>query len=139
MYKRQILHDGNYLIFGRYLADGEIKTWLLKTDSEGNIIWENSYDLSTTTDITEGGDGNIYISGGYGMWGTPATAYIVKINQNGTQEWIQNESSSLNTSGNNIYPIVDNGLAVAGAYTSTDPDWNATGRWLWTTDSLGNT
>ena len=138
-YTGHILHDGNYLIFGKYFADGERKTWLLKTDSEGNIIWENSYDLSTTTDITEGGDGNIYISGGYGMWGTPATAYIVKINQNGTQEWIQNESSSLNTSGNNIYPIVDNGLAVAGAYTSTDPDWNATGRWLWTTDSLGNT
>ena len=138
-YKGLILHDGNYLIFGNYFADGEIKTWLLKTDSEGNIIWENSYDLSTTTDIAEGGDGNIYISGGYGMQGAPTTAYIVKINQNGTQEWIQNESSSFNTSGSYIYPIVDNGLAVAGAYSSTDPGWNATGPWLWTTDSLGNT
>ena len=138
-YKGLILHDGNYLIFGNYFADGEIKTWLLKTDSEGNIIWENSYDLSTTTDIAEGGDGNIYISGGYGMQGAPTTAYIVKINQNGTQEWIQNESSSLNTSGSYIYPIVDNGFAVAGAYSSTDPGWNATGPWLWTTDSLGNT
>ena len=138
-YKGLILHDGNYLIFGNYFADGEIKTWLLKTDSEGNIIWENSYDLSTTTDIAEGGDGNIYISGGYGMQGAPATAYIVKINQNGTQEWIQNESSSFNTSGSYIYPIVDNGLAVAGAYSSTDPGWNATGPWLWTTDRLGNT
>ena len=37
-YKGLILHDGNYLIFGNYFADGEIKTWLLKTDSEGNII-----------------------------------------------------------------------------------------------------
>jgi len=138
-YKGLILHDGNYLIFGHYLADGEIKTWLLKTDSEGNIIWENSYDLSTTTDITEGGDGNIYISGGYGMWGSPTTAYIVKINQNGTQEWIHNESSSFNTSGGYIYPIVDNGLAVVGTYSSTDPNWNATGPWLWTIDSLGNT
>jgi len=127
--------DGDLILYGNYYVDDELKTWLLKTNSLGEPIWENTYDFDNTAGVTLGPDGSIFITGGYGFQGSPETAYILKINPNGEQEWVQYASGPLNTNGSIIHPTNDNGLVVCGQYSS---DYY-TGPWLWKTDSLGNT
>ena len=127
--------DGDLILYGKYYVDEEFKTWILKTNSLGEPIWGNTYDFNNTEGVTLGPDGSIFITGGYGGWGAPGTAFILKINPNGDQEWVQYESESVNTNGRIIHSTIDNGLVVCGQYSS---DYY-TGPWLWKTDSLGNT
>ena len=131
------LQNDKFLLFGCFYMYGQKKTWLKKINTVGDSLWENTYDMDDALDITEGQDGSLFITGGYGVQGSPATAYILKINPNGEQEWIQYESEPLNTNGRIIHSTIDNGIVVAGQYS--DPVMNATGSWLWKTDSLGNT
>ena len=127
--------DGDLILYGNYYVGEDLKTWLLKTNSLGEPIWENTYDYNNTEAVTLGPDGSIFITGGYGFQGSPGTAYILKINPNGEQEWVQYESGPLNSNGSIIHSTIDNGLIVCGQYSS---DYY-TGPWLWKTDSLGNT
>jgi len=126
---------GELLLYGSYFVGEEQKTWLLKTNALGEPIWENTYDYNNTEAVTLGPDGSIFITGGHGIQGSPGTAYILKINSNGEQEWVQYESGPLNTNGRIIHSTIDNGFVVYGQYSS---GYN-TGPWLWKTDSLGNT
>ena len=131
------LLDGDLLLYGSYYVGEEQNTWLLKTNSLGEPIWENTYDYNNTEAVTLGSDGSIFITGGYGFQGSPGTAYILKINLNGEQDWVQYDSGPLDTKGSVIHLTNDNGIVVGGAYT----DWQigSTGPWLWKTDSLGIT
>ena len=126
---------GELLLYGSYFVGEEQKTWLLKTNALGEPIWENTYDYNNTEAVTLDPDGSIFITGGHGIQGSPGTAYILKINSNGEQEWVQYESGPLNTNGRIIHSTIDNGFVVYGQYSS---GYN-TGPWLWKTDSLGNT
>jgi len=134
-FKGLVLRDDNLLFFGCFYLNGEKKTWLMKTDPVGDVIWENTYDMDDALDITEGQEGSLFITGGYGVQGQPATAYIVKIDSNGNLEWTEYETLSLSTRGDKIHSTIDNGFVVCGQYSS---DYYI-GPWLWKTDSLGNT
>ena len=132
-----VSQNENLLLYGSYYVGEQQKTWLLKTDPLGEPIWENTYDYNNTEAVTQGPDGSIFITGGHGGQGSPGTAFILKINQNGDQEWVRHESEPIDTKGDIIHSTYDNGIVVAGDYT----DWamGSTGPWLWKTDSLGNT
>jgi len=134
-FKSLVLQDGNLLLFGCFYLHGEKKTWLIKTDSDGNIMWENNYDINDMLDIIESQDGNLFFTGGYGSWGMPTTAYVGKIDTNGNLEWIVDEMESYSTRGEKIHSTLDNGIIVGGQYSSE----YYTGSWIWKTDSLGNT
>ena len=117
----QQTNDGGYIITGftESFGNGGGDVWLIKTDSQGNEEWNQTfggscndigYSVEQTTD------------GGYIIVGT----WLIKTDSEGNEEWI-NE----NINGNSVQQTTDGGYIITGSY---DGDVE-----LIKTDSEGNT
>ncbi|MGD0977790.1 MAG: hypothetical protein ABR962_01475 [Candidatus Bathyarchaeia archaeon] len=127
-------NDGGYLLAG-YVnsSDGAGQsTWLVKTDSAGNMIW-------TQTLPGQGANSAVQTSdGGYAL----ATAYsnafgLVKVNSIGNIQWNQTYAGpSDEAMPQSVIKTGDGGYALAG-WTMTNST-GSRGAWLVKTDSSGN-
>lgn len=125
-------NDGNYYIIGvSGSSDGDISNdpypdsgdlWLLKIDSEGNIIWEEifggtGWEMNPTGIATidgglvalvlsSSGDGDI--SNHYGLW----DAWMIKVNSEGEKEWDFTLGSPGQDFGQAIIQTSDGGFLV---------------------------
>ena len=126
--------DGGYILTGSTYSDSSLYDgWLIKTDSNGNILWDYKY----------GGDGDDFFNdiqetndGGYIMAGGSSGAlWLMKTNSMGEEEWSRTHKW-------------DNGYDEAFSVKQTfDDGFILTGRtgsssvypclWLLKTDSLG--
>ncbi len=113
--------------------------WLIKTDSNGNMLWNKTYGgplleiLNSVQIVTDGGYvliGSTYSSDGdWDFW-------LVKTGSSGNEEWNQTFGGGLNDFGFSTVETYDNGFAVAGStssYGSGVYDF-----WLIRTDQFGN-
>ena len=108
-------NDGNYLIAGwsstfvNAIGKGEPNLWLLKFDSDGNLLFNRgfSYDASAGIDINPGVIGTVFVAptndGGCLLAGTASFPFLVKLASNGDWRW------------NRSYP---NGVTVRAALSS---------------------
>jgi hypothetical protein len=139
--------DGNYLV-GSSFAIGEpggypqMKVWIFKTDTAGDIIWERKYDnkvfVGGCLTINELDDGSILASGlgafedflGYEGW-------IIKTKQNGDSIWMRRYSyySSDYNYLNDISLTPDNGIIFTGMVFGP-PDFEQS-IWVQKLDSIG--
>ena len=109
-----ITDDGGYLIAGfAGESSSSWKAWLFKTDSQGNIIWNETYgDIgSLAHSIVKTQDG------GYAFAGVvnKLDAWIVKTDANGSMDWnLTFEGSSIETFCNLMVQASDGGYAVVG-------------------------
>ncbi len=134
--------DGGYIVAGYTNSnDGDVSGnhgnsdfWVVKLDSNGNIVWQKAlggssydeaYSIQQTTDggyivagYTESNDGDVSGSGyhgGYDFW-------VVKLDSNGNKQWQKALGGSGNDEAYSIQQTTDGGYIVAGYTWSNDGD-----------------
>lgn len=95
-----ITSDGGYILIGQKLSQGlflKVVVWLIKTDSEGNIVWDNTYkgkfghSFGTCAQPTS--DGGYIITGqtlGFsfaGKWLGRGDTWLIKTDADGNKVW----------------------------------------------------
>jgi hypothetical protein len=87
--------DGGYIICGiyddYYSGGSDEKIYVLKTDSNGNMIWNNMFDGNTEgidgVDIKQTTDNGYIISSTIYLTLTNSDVWLIKLDSNGTQQW----------------------------------------------------
>jgi hypothetical protein len=132
--------DGGYALAG-YVIFGYTDFWLVKTDADGNMQWDNTYD--------GGGDSEHAYSlvqtsdGGYALAGSTDSAvgagekdfWLVKTDSSGNQLWSRTYGGAGNEEAQSLVQTSDGGYALAGStdsFGAGDYDF-----WLVKTDENG--
>ncbi|MFQ5906150.1 MAG: hypothetical protein ACE5JA_06210, partial [bacterium] len=136
--------DRGYIIAGAtpYLGSGKYDVYLVKTDSLGNVLWEETYgepyeDKGYSVQQTLDGGyviaGKTYSFGGYGVDGD---VYLIKTDSLGHLLWERTYGGSEDDEGWSVQQTSDRGYIVAGYTGSFGAGY--TDVCLFKTDSLGN-
>ncbi len=117
--------DGGYALAGHiWIHSAELRApwsnvWLVKTDSLGNMVWNQTFgDYHYVYSLIQTSDGGLAFAGN-----TPRLAWIVKLDAAGNAEWNQtypNRSGGGN--GWTAYRLIetsDGGFALAGSWKHT--------------------
>ena len=84
-------YDKGYLMSGKFGANYSKYNWLIKTDINGNILWQktigNGQNAIVFVDIAEDLWGNIYLVGSTLAYEPQGDPLIIKINPCGEKEW----------------------------------------------------
>jgi hypothetical protein len=132
--------DGGYLFAGTTNANGYDDggdCWLVKTDADGDLLWEKTYGgaaSDTGTDLCCTSDGGYAIIGytrSYGAGG--ADMYLIKTDANGVEQWNRTFGGSQDDLGLGIQQCADDGFILAGLTLS----YGSREAWLVKTDMTG--
>ena len=127
--------DGGFIIAGgtslSELQDSD--AYLVRTDSDGNILWEKKYGRATKDcaySVQQTPDGGFIVTGSSG-----SNIYLIRTDQNGDTLWTKEYARSTGGVGSSIQPTTDGGYIIAG-YTVTYLDMyllktDANGDSLW--------
>ncbi|NHJ48430.1 MAG: hypothetical protein FK733_11660 [Asgard group archaeon] len=137
--------DGGFAVLGyTYSAATSNDVWLIKTDSNGNEIWNQTYGddagyqrPEALVECSDGGFGIIANTHSFGAGG--ADAWIIRTDSLGNQIWNQTYGGSLEEGGGYILEMPDGGFTIAGSTHSFDVGngdaWlvrtNGTGTIIW--------
>jgi hypothetical protein len=140
--------DGGYIIAGTtetYVnaGDSTYDAWLVKTDSTGNVEWDNHYDSgSLLADwvycVRQTSDGGYIFCGFTGTSAGYTNVYLVKTDAYGTEEWSKEfgEVDALDR-GRSVLQTADGGyLVVGGTQSYAVGEWDV---WIIKTDENGVT
>ena len=114
--------DGDYLVAGHTYSfgNGYYDVWVLKLDSNGNILWQKTYGSSTTETTrameltSEGGCVVAAVLGDPVILGDDADIWLIKLDKNGNIEWQRKYNQSRWDSVTSIQQTPDNGYIVLG-------------------------
>lgn len=116
--KVKILSDGSFIMCGNNSSPR--RAYFVKTDSLGNLIWQNSFSnslISTNAiDIIESNDKYFYTTGVTIINNHPKTL-IAKINQEGNFVWFKShgsEGKGDTENGQNIFVDTENLISIGG-------------------------
>lgn len=130
--------DGGFIIAGQSCSYGNAanNVWLLKTDSAGNELWNNTFSNGASQ---TGSSVQQLIDGGYIIAGMiqhlDNNAWLIKANSTGTKLWYKEFGGSSGDDFNSIQLTSDGGYVVTGrTYNYNAGGHNA---WLIETDSNG--
>ena len=118
--------DGDVFVVGRYKnATFNSLTAVIKYDTDGNQLWFEQYDLSTTAnprETTLDADGNLYIVGE--QTGNGYDFMALKYDTDGNRKWAVTYDGSSSDYGRGIAVDPDGNVYVAGfSYLSSDFDY----------------
>ncbi|HSV48726.1 MAG TPA: hypothetical protein VLH35_00295, partial [Candidatus Acidoferrales bacterium] len=138
--------DGGYVLAGQNMniPTSFFDAWLLKVDSTGAAQWNKSYGptgpgAELAYSIINCSDGGYaftgyttsYGAGSYDMW-------LVKVDENGTQEWMQTYGGTDYDGGTSVIATTDGGYMVVGFTNSSATQYDffvvktdATGNLVW--------
>ncbi|MHA2030248.1 MAG: hypothetical protein ACW99Q_12700, partial [Candidatus Kariarchaeaceae archaeon] len=138
--------DGGFVIAGGCEVDGLETPWLVKVNSEGNMVWNYTYSPpmkphGILRSIIQTSDGGYALSGliremtddDMSTW----DLWVLKTDENGKEEWNQtfNGQNDSFDYGSQILTTQDGGFLVSGC-TGTREDW-AIDYWLLKLDQNG--
>jgi hypothetical protein len=138
--------DGEYVIAGETSSygAGNADFWLIKTDADGNLIWNRTFggsntdSASTVVQTTDGGYAlagytSSFGAGSYDLW-------LIKTDANGNMQWNKTYGGAgteyTYTHAQSVVQTVDGGYALAGETSSFGAGYDDF--WLVKTDSVGN-
>ncbi len=133
--------DGGYIFTGitKSYSAGDWDVWLVKTDSNGDEEWNNSFGGS----LTDGGfvvrqvDDGYIITGWTDSYGAGMhDVWLIKTNTMGDEVWDKTFGGAAKDSGHDVQQTSDGGYIIIG-YTSSYGDLDRD-IWLIKTDSNGN-
>ncbi len=112
--------DGGFVVAGTTrsfpttgsFSEGQI--WVVKTDTDGDIEWEQTYGtigVEGAKHIRQTVDGGYIVTG---FSGSPVFQVIVKLDSDGAIEWQKSFGEPFESSLRNVEPTSDGGYVVAG-------------------------
>jgi hypothetical protein len=140
--------DGGYAIAGytRSFGSGDLDSWLVKTDANGNMQWNKTYggtDYDRAYCLIRAADGGYAIAGATESYGSGDNDFwLVKTDANGNPQWNKTYAGkswpnaiSISDHAYSVVQTVDGGYALAGI---TDAYPFVVTSWLVKTDVSGN-
>jgi len=130
-------NDGGYLLAGgtgRYLLEANV--WIIKTDEQGNIEWNQRYggrEHAGAKSVVKTSDGR-YALAGY----LSQDFWLIKIDVSGNIEWNQTYSKSGVEEAYSLVETSDGGYALAGITSGAIGDQSYIDSWMVKTDASGN-
>ncbi len=134
------LSDGGFILSGSTSSygAGNYDTYVIRTDSLGNIVWAKTYggplDESGTS-IAKCIDGVVIASGTNDFGQGGADIYVVKLDFNGNIMWAKTYGTTIDEAATRIKQTSDNGFVIGGLYGVITGD---RGEMIMKIDSLGN-
>ncbi|HLP95410.1 MAG TPA: hypothetical protein VK168_15310 [Saprospiraceae bacterium] len=117
------LPDGGAYIVGQTnrLSSGGYHVLLIRTDAQGNRLWERTYHAGAGTWVAATADGGCVL-GGYSLrhpFGTEQ-GFVSKIDAQGEQDWTQYFPQGNHSEIREVKPLANGGYAVCGIVSQPD-------------------
>ena len=108
--------DGGYIVLGGTLSleFGGFGAWLIRTDSEGNELWNKTYGGSGLGTVQLTTDGGFVFTDSVNSLLSQRQLRIVKINKNGRTQWIRELGTTSGDWGSSIQQTSDGGYIAVG-------------------------
>jgi len=138
--------DEGYAIAGytSSVGAGNYDCWLVKTDSSGNMEWNQAYggtENEHAYSLVETSDGEYVMAGSIESFGAGKSDFwLIKTDANGNEEWNQTYGRLENEIARSLVETSDGGYAIAGQTTTGDAAVNAGDNydlWMIKTDGSG--
>ena len=133
--------DGGYAIAGTTYSfgAGSADFWLIKTDSTGNVEWNQTYGgagKDFAYSMVQTSDGGYALAGEtYSFGAGDSDFWLVKVDSSGSIQWNRTYGEPTADGANSIIQTSDGGYALAGYSTGNNASKDL---WFVKTDSMGN-
>jgi hypothetical protein len=109
--------DGGYALIGYTQNTSAFSSvcWLVKTDPEGNVEWNKTYETGSAYSILQKSDGGYILAGGTSTFGAGGSDFwLVKTDSSGDIEWNQTYGGQYGESVHSMVQTSDGGYALVG-------------------------
>jgi hypothetical protein len=129
--------DGGYILCGSISrkAPGEGGIWLIKTDADGNKLWDKAFGAGWGYSVQQTNDGGYIVCGE-----SDQHMRLLKTDTEGTTIWDKTFVGQYINQGNSVQQMTDGGYIVCGSTRPLVQGWivGEPNVWLIKTDAEGN-